>query len=399
MPQLNDLQKKLVLASLVVLLLIERLFMSQDIVFYLVLVLIGIYLFVIDAGKTTLGTGEAKQSTNCNINSTISAEDVIATLNPVREHIEYQVDIFEKELERTSMLVRDAVSGISDSFKYLENLSSDQKEMINKVIDANHNLGDSDKTTLESFVTDSGKTLDDFVSVIVNTSKQSLETMSYTDEMVAKFDGIFTLLEQVENLASQTNLLALNAAIEAARAGDAGRGFAVVANEVRSLSVSSTDLNQNIREEIGGAQETIAKLRQSVEIMASADMTSTLEAKDKVSVMMKHVGKINQQSGEVVSQLAEISPKIVETVGVGVRSLQFEDLTYQALDSLNTNILSLRSLSAAITTLSNSAPEDFLLSLEELKQEANNLTSYTKNKDEYRSVSQASMDEGDIELF
>ena len=98
--------------------------------------------------------------------------------------------------------------------------------------------------------------------------------------MIAQFDSIFSLLGQVENLANQTNLLALNAAIEAARAGEAGRGFAVVANEVRELSINSTELNEDIRNKISGAQGIISQLRTSVESMASADMTPTLKAKE-----------------------------------------------------------------------------------------------------------------------
>ena len=239
--------------------------------------------------------------------------------------IDQEVQVIQQEHQRVTGLVRDAIEGISYSFKTLQGLSQEQQQMINEVIDTNQSIGDEGKTTLESFVSDSNKTLEDFVDVIVNTSKQSLETMSYTDEMVKKFEGIFALLEQVENLSSQTNLLALNAAIEAARAGDAGRGFAVVANEVRALSVNSTELNNDIRSEISAAQETIANLRQSVEVMASADMTSTLEAKDKVSVMMKHVGHVNQETQAAVERLAQISPQIDETAATGVRSLQFED--------------------------------------------------------------------------
>ncbi|MCP4321229.1 MAG: hypothetical protein GY787_05150 [Alteromonadales bacterium] len=130
-------------------------------------------------------------------------------------------------------------------------------------------------------------------------SLESLETMTYTDNMVAQFDCIFKLLSQVEGLASQTNLLALNAAIEAARAGEVGRGFAVVANEVRSLSVGSTELNECIRTEINQAKEIIAKLRNSVETMASADMTSTLEAKENKAELMRHVEQVNSQTKTV----------------------------------------------------------------------------------------------------
>lgn len=318
-------------------------------------------------------------------------------LHEVKEVINYESNVITQEHERVTQLVRDAVEGISESFKTLQALSSEQQVMINDVIDSNQNIGDTKGTTLESFVHDSNKTLEDFVGVIVNTSKQSLETMSYTDAMVKKFEGIFSLLEQVENLSSQTNLLALNAAIEAARAGDAGRGFAVVANEVRSLSVSSTELNEDIRAEIKDAQETIAALRNSVEIMASADMTSTLEAKEKVRVMMEHVGHVNQQTHHSVERLGELAPQINETAVVGVRSLQFEDLTYQSLDSLVKNINNLKLIGDHLDEIDDA--QDLAPQLQALSDACKELFESSQQADNVRSVSQSSMDEGDIELF
>jgi methyl-accepting chemotaxis protein len=270
--------------------------------------------------------------------------------------------------------------------------------MISTIISNNKNVGDDKNTTLSSFVHDSSKTLDDFVSVIITTSKQSLESMAYTDEMVKQLEGIFNLLSQVENIASQTNLLALNAAIEAARAGDAGRGFSVVANEVRSLSVNSTELNNDIRNEISLAQSIIDNLRKSVEIMASADMTSTLEAKDKVTLMVEHVSNVNKETNLVVDGLAALAPQIADTVATGVRSLQFEDLTFQALASLNDNLVAIESLSEQLALFDNKRG-DCAEQLLNIQQNCQAMVEDTIHADSKRTVSQSSMDEGEIDLF
>ncbi|NMP31381.1 chemotaxis protein [Thalassotalea sp. M1531] len=348
----------------------------------------------------TTGSSEEQVSTNVNqdtISSSIEPLLISNSFEDIKSLIDQELDVISQEHGRVSQLVKDAIEGISHSFKTLQALSTEQQQMINEVISVNQDIGDAGHTTLESFVKDSSKTLEDFVGVIVNTSKQSLETMSYTDEMVKKFDGIFALLEQVENLSSQTNLLALNAAIEAARAGDAGRGFAVVANEVRSLSVNSTELNNDIRAEISEAQTTIANLRRSVEVMASADMTSTLEAKDRVKVMMEHVGHVNIETQEAVERLAEISPQIDETATIGVRSLQFEDLTFQTLDSLSLNISNLAQLSEQLNQFN--ADDDIAARLIQLSELCQQIMAESKLADQARTVSQSSMDEGDVELF
>lgn len=383
---------------LAVVLFVERFVLNSDVIFFIVAIPLMLALFwVVKFDSQPL----EKESEPALQDFAFDSPEVLVdqTFQSLADLVEQQVNVLEQELSRTSSLVREAVGDISSSFKYLEGLSHEQRALIERVLSFNQDLGDEQHTTLTSFVQDSGKTLDSFVNVIVNTSKQSLQTMSFTDEMTSQFDGIFSLLEQVETLASQTNLLALNAAIEAARAGEAGRGFAVVANEVRSLSISSTELNENIREEINGAKDTISKLRASVETMASADMTETLEAKDKVSVMMDQVNLMNKKSSDVVAEIASIAPKIDDAVGTGVRSLQFEDLTFQSIDSLTKNIVSLRELVSQIRTLettdNNSRASQLAIIYEKIKQ----LSEQTTQAELSRSVSQETMDEGEVELF
>jgi methyl-accepting chemotaxis protein len=331
--------------------------------------------------------------------SPVDDELIHSVISELQLFLHQEINIIENEALRTTSLVEDAVVGISSSFKELQLLSEEQHQMISVLISHTQTIGDDENSSLEDFVNNSNKTLEDFVSVIINTSKQSLETMSYTDKMVEQFDGIFKILSQVESLASQTNLLALNAAIEAARAGDAGRGFAVVANEVRSLSVSSTELNHDIRNEIDGAKEIIAKLRSSVETMASADMTSTLEAKDKMSIMMEHVERVNNDTNMSVEELSLLAPKINDAVGVGIRSLQFEDLTRQSLKSLQNNLASIHTISDVLVNFEKTSTITVHQQLITLKEKCQQVYEDTRVAESGRSVKQLSMEEGEVDLF
>lgn len=364
--------------------------------FVLALILIGCFAFQL---LQPSNSPENESLKHVNDKNKADEETLNRVFQELEEMISLQTNIIESEIIKTKNMVKEAVTGISDSFKFLQSLSGDQAGLITSVLEHQHSADtEDDKQSLESFVNASGETLENFVQVIITTSKQSLETMGYTDHMVDQFDGIFNILTQVESLASQTNLLALNAAIEAARAGDAGRGFAVVANEVRALSVNSTELNHDIRLEIDKAKVTISKLRESVEAMASADMTETLEAKQKVSVMMEHVSEVNKQTAEAVDNMSQLSPKISDTVGVGIRSLQFEDLTYQLLDSLNHNIENLHGISQSLKDFyhSNESVEDKIQHLEDTYRQS---IIKTKEVRENRSVSQETLDEGEVELF
>jgi methyl-accepting chemotaxis protein len=380
---------------LTVIILIDLLFIQvRYLSTVMTLLVIAVFVFLYFHGKAGENTSSNMQSDTDNADT---EQEIQMTLSKISTLLSQQVNVVDTEIDRASKLIQDATGGLSDSFKHLKNLSDKQQSMLDIVINNHRGTVDDEGTTLESFVHDSSQTLEDFVQVIITTSKQSLEAMTFTDEMSNQLEGIFSLLGQVESLASQTNLLALKA-IEAARAGDAGRGFAVVANEVRALSVNSTELNNDIREEISSAQIIIEKLKNSVEIMASADMTSTLEAKDKVSLMVAHVGESNIKTNIIVEELADISPKIADTVSICIRSLQFEDLTCQTLSSLKNNMFTLTALNELINGFEcgNLNPSE---QLQLLQQQCQNLIEQSQHSDDNRSVSQSSMDEGDVELF
>lgn len=382
--------------GLAILLLIDILFLkisyfSAVLSFLIIVVFVSLYI-----------KSKAAESTYEELDSDAKKYDteheIQKTLSKISALLSQQTVVVEFEVDRASTLIKDATEGISESFKHLKSLSDDQQVMLDAVIKSHSGGVDDEGTSLESFVHDSSQTLEDFVQVIITTSKQSLIAMSFTEKMGDQLDGIFGLLGQVERLASQTNLLALNAAIEAARAGDAGRGFGVVANEVRALSINSTGLNNDIREEISSAQHIIEKLKGSVETMASADMTATLKAKEKVSNMVSHVGESNIKTNAIVEELAEISPKIADTVAIGIRSLQFEDITCQSLASLKGNMLTISSLNEVINgfDLESTNPNQ---QLQSLQKQCQNLIEQSQYSDDKRSVSQSSMDEGEVELF
>ena len=385
------------------LLIINQILISDDALFFIgIFVVLLIFIFFCYQHNKLESSDHNPQKKSFTIKENMPEVDdklIHSVIFELQQFLHQEVNIIENELGRTRSLVDEAVGGIAENFKQLEGFSSLQQSMIKEIISHSTDIGDEEGTTLQSFVHDSNETLENFVSVIINTSKQSLETMNYTDDMVTQFDGIFKLLTQVEGLASQTNLLALNAAIEAARAGDAGRGFAVVANEVRALSVNSTELNQDIRSEIDAAKGIIAKLRSSVEIMASADMTSTLEAKDKMAAMMLHVKKVNDSTNDSVEELATIAPQIKDTVSNGIRSLQFEDLTRQSLYSLQQNVESIHAISDVLSQFSENSTDTVHQQLILLKEKCEEVYHLTKTSENSRSVKQYSMDEGDVELF
>ncbi|MFW1678019.1 methyl-accepting chemotaxis protein [Pontibacter sp. JAM-7] len=332
-----------------------------------------------------------------------------AATSEIAQSLSHEASIIKQEANRVDQLIKEAVELMGQSFHNMHALASQQGELTAEIINQTHeSVGESaddsddqleDNFSMQKFIRATSTTLDMFVKMMVDVSKHSLETVHHIDDMVTKLDGIFGLIENVENLASQTNLLALNASIEAARAGDAGRGFAVVADEVRSLSINSAKLNNQIREEIAGAKGTIEVLRNTVGSMASADMSDTIATKDKMTRMLEFMGRMNVFLNDKVMQISNISGQLSGAVDDAVRSLQFEDISSQALGSMDHNVNAMYEFSQMLTEIADSQGRVSPESADQAIKRCRQLTAATSSRNQQRTVSQQTMDEGEVELF
>ena len=119
------------------------------------------------------------------------------------------------------------------------------------------------------------------------------------ERLAENSNNINKILDVIKGIAEQTNLLALNAAIEAARAGEQGRGFAVVADEVRSLSVRTSQATGEITQVIHTIQrETEAAVRR---------MRSTVE---QVELGVSHSHKASESLAQIQESATLTSQRI-----------------------------------------------------------------------------------------
>jgi len=333
--------------------------------------------------------------------------DLIRSIDTGFEGVVHEM---REDLDKIRNLVGDAVSTLQSSFSGLSSASTEQKNMLAMMVDRMKESGDqpnadSDELTFREFVSETDKVLKFFIDHVVQVSHNSMKMVDHINDMVKQMDKADHLLADVATIADQTNLLALNAAIEAARAGEQGRGFAVVADEVRNLSARSNAFNKEIREVIQSSQATIVKANDEISELASKDMNFAIQSKARVDDMLMQVSALNEMVGERLQDVSVISSNIDQMVGNAVRSLQFEDIVRQLTEYTQLHLQKAASLvnelHAGLQSLRAAEKDGLRIYMQELANLKLHIDGLANDRSHLKSkpVEQASMDEGEIELF
>ncbi len=226
-------------------------------------------------------------------------------------------------------------------FTELARLSREERELMVSLIERIGAVGkeqDPAQISMLGFANEVFSVLDSYARLLSDVSKKSAKAVSNIQDMVKHLDGMFILINDIRGIADQTNLLALNAAIEAARAGEAGRGFAVVADEVRKLSKSSNDLNDEIRLRAQKAKETVTSVEQVVGDIATLDLGVTADARKRLEATLTGLKSGRKEVLDDIAEGAEISDRILREVEKAVATLPDAD-RYQKLSEDLANVI------------------------------------------------------------
>ena len=328
--------------------------------------------------------------------------ELTPVLNDLSTLIKNQSQEIEGSLVQIKTVVQDATSKLGESFTGINEKSLKQSSLVKEMV---QDGSDTKEINMRAFISETNDLLKCFITLLISSSENSMKMVHTIDDISRHMDNAFELLDDVGSIADQTNLLALNAAIEAARAGDAGRGFAVVADEVRNLSQNSNKFSEEIRNVVKNAKQDIANARSVVKEMASKDMTEAMSSKDRVEVMLEGMGNYDDIIAAELGKISLVTDEISNSVGLAVRSLQFEDVVTQVVcysQDHAQRLLSLGSLLDEQTGLlehslsdenqdTASSISEFCGHIERLKHDW--------QKSINKAVEQSSMDQGDIEMF
>lgn len=161
----------------------------------------------------------------------------------------------------------------------------------------------------ESFAEEGKNSILDTVKEMELIQTESVEMLAKVAVLIEHSKEITEMIKTLERISSQTNLLALNASIEAARAGNAGRGFNVVAQEIRKLSIESSESTKK-------AKASVEKIMSEINMIASAskvsnEKTSTgIEKIKKTERLFNHIHESVQKVTEDKNELSSITKEI-----------------------------------------------------------------------------------------
>jgi len=314
-----------------------------------------------------------------------------------------EVVSIQDELAQLKTVIADAVVTMSGSFSSLHTLTSGQSEVVHSLMNSfSYNTENDEGLNFAKFAEETDNVLKFFVDHVLQISKQSMDMVGVINDVAEHMAKVEKLLTDVQGIADQTNLLALNAAIEAARAGEAGRGFAVVADEVRNLSKNSDKFSEEIRVVVNASKKNIALAHEMIESMASKDMNVAITSKANIDNMMADISKMNDSIAVKITQVSSLTDEIDSSVGHAVRGLQFEDMARQLVEFLELNTQHFHAMSDEMRIgMGTFKTGNDSVCVEALQEGVTRLSDMKKQWEvkEKKTVSQSSMDEGDIELF
>ncbi|MBQ9765616.1 MAG: methyl-accepting chemotaxis protein [Lachnospiraceae bacterium] len=247
--------------------------------------------------------------------------------------------------------VKTASNSIVDGVTVVRELSDENKDSANSVVESMNKLTANNETLQEATASSlemtqkidmqvehaatliqeivglmqqsvtNAKTSSSQLEEVVKSTTEMADLSSEVEAILKEFKKEFNMVKEetgtIEKITSQTNLLALNASIEAARAGEAGKGFAVVADEIRNLSTGTKDSSTSIMEALTHLEDTSDKMMSS--------MSKTLEL---INLTLEKVIQVN----ESVTAITEDSVKLGNNV-------QVVDSAMQEVEESNKNMV------------------------------------------------------------
>ena len=354
-------------ASLLVLYKNRRLMLSWGILNTVILLA-----YLAKIGLTTGFTPEAITDAEIQIGVTVLcyvAYDIaIRHMNKTEEAMLGSVKADLARVILTIKQVKTASNSMSDGVTVVSELSDENKESADSVVDSMEQLSDDNRilhekkdssleitnqiseqvqnvaamvqemvALVEESVNDA-QTSSTQLSDVVNSTNEMASLSTEVEQILRDFRNEFEMVKSetgtIEKISGQTNLLALNASIEAARAGEAGKGFAVVADEIRDLSTGTKTSSTSIMNALANLEVTADRMTESITKTLQL-INTTLE---KISLVDTSVARITADATKLGANVQVVDSAMQEVEESNLRMVDNMNEISNVVDVMTASI-------------------------------------------------------------
>ena len=237
------------------------------------------------------------------------------------------------EITGTSAFVETEAEALSGRFQRLAYSAEQQTARVESLTNLAKGIEvDGEQVPIERIAGLLEGTLSDVVAKILMLSKDSMAMVYALDGLSNNIVQVDKCMVHLNRINKTTNMLALNARIEAERAGAAGMAFRVVAGEVQELSKATESLSREMQTEIKTVTTGITEGQETLQRVATIDMSENILAKDRLEVLLSALVKRSDNLSAIVSDAVREAAQISADVDGMVTGIQFQDRTRQRLE-------------------------------------------------------------------
>ncbi len=127
--------------------------------------------------------------------------EVQQLLGDIRQTVEVEIQRIDTTLDQTPQLLRDTVIGLNEIFTGLDTQTQTQPRLVRAVLGDITAHGSADQAsylTMQEFTQATSAVLQYFIDLVVNISKQSVQTAYTIDDMVRQMDAMCALLANIK---------------------------------------------------------------------------------------------------------------------------------------------------------------------------------------------------------
>ena len=242
--------------------------------------------------------------------------------------------LLHDKLPNAAKLVEEKATSFSSEFQRLAIAAQEQGKQISHIVDTADQIEyDGSSITLQQFSSLFETTLQHSISHVLRTSKLAMAMVVDLTQATEKLHELEKFAHEIQKINKQTNLLALNAAIEAMRAGKEGESFSVVAKEVKEVSATISSLSENMQKQIGDVTRSVQTAFETLNEVATTDMTDNLVAQDKLEILMHGLLEQNERFSEILTKNVTGAAHISDSISSMVMDMQFQDRNSQYMEN------------------------------------------------------------------